>query len=176
MFADVEAEAVAGLVVGVGAAPEAFEDVGVFEGRDGRAGVGDGDEEAVVFAGEGEADLAAVAVFDRVFDEVLEDVEEAFEVAFEEEVRVGIDLEVGVDEGEFFFVGGGEAADQVGEIVFAVGDFDVDDVFGLGLDDFGDEFLDLAGVVVDGEGRLAALRVVGVEVFGEGFGVEKDRA
>ena len=171
VFADVEAEAIAGLVVGVGAAPEAFEDVDAFEGRDGRAGIGDGYEEAVVFAGEGKADLAAVAVFDGVFDQVLEDVEEAFEIAFEEEVRVVVDLEIGVDKGEFFFVGRGEAADQVGEIVFAVGDFDVDDVFGLGLDNFGDEFLDLAGVVGDGEGCLAALRVVGVEVVGEGFGV-----
>jgi len=105
VFADVEAEAVAGLVVGVGTAPEAFEDVDAFEGRNGRAGVGDGYEEAVVFAGEGKADLAAVAVFDGVFDQILEDVEEAFEIAFEEEVRVGVDLEVGVDEGEFFFVG-----------------------------------------------------------------------
>jgi hypothetical protein len=33
-----------------------------------------------------------------------------------------------VDEGEFFFVGQGVAGKQVGEIVFAVGDFDVDDV------------------------------------------------
>jgi hypothetical protein len=75
-----------------GAAMEAFEDVGEFVGRDADAGVGDGDNGALVGAAdESDGDVGAgVTVCDRVGDQFVDDTAQACDVAAVFGLRSGV--------------------------------------------------------------------------------------